>query len=277
MSRSYDIFLSHSGAQKPYVKYLNAELTRLCGHDSVFYDRDAIEHGEQISTSILEYARTCKYFVVVMSEEYFTNSRPPMMELAASYTAGQAENGIPSLPCLFPVFFALRPGHAKRSSTQSVWQERWDTWKLNENMSERTRSRPRQVQPEVWKKALDRLLDTRGPVYYPEEYENDPKVFMTKVAQLIARKLKPRSSSSQGIARLPPDGGNGPPKVEGRRMRLPNGEADPSDYAQRLQAPRMEKLQGNNDNDNGKHGGSSEKVPLPSSVSQELRKRRLTM
>lgn len=189
MSRSYDIFLSHSGAQKDFVEHLSAELARVCGQYSVFFDRDAIEHGEQISTTILEYARTCKLAVAVVSEEYFTRSRPPMMELAASYTAAKAGNGSPSLPCLLPVFLALHPEDAKDSSTQSRWRKMWQKWEVNEKMSERRKSRPSRVEPTVWKEAVDRLLDTRGPIYIPEEYGYDPEVFLKKVAQVIARKL----------------------------------------------------------------------------------------
>jgi hypothetical protein len=75
MSGSCDIFLSHSGAQKEFVELLNAELGRVCGQYSVFFDRDTIQHGDQISTTISDYAKTCKLAVAVLSEEYFTRSR----------------------------------------------------------------------------------------------------------------------------------------------------------------------------------------------------------
>lgn len=194
MSRSYDIFLSHSGAQKEFVEHLNAELGRVCGHYSVFFDRDAIQHGEQISATILEYAKSCKLAVAVLSEEYFTKSRWPMMELAASYAASKDGDDV---PCLFPVFLVLRPEDAKDHSVQLEWQRTWHKWELNEKMSERRKSRPSRVQPAVWKEAADRLLDTRGPVYKPHENDYDPEIFLKKVAQLIARKVDVLSRSPQ--------------------------------------------------------------------------------
>lgn len=137
-----------------------------------------------------------------------------MMELAASYTAAKAGNGFPSLPCLLPVFLALPPENAKDSSAQLRWQKQWAIWVLNDMMSDRGKSRPRRVQPTVGKEAVDRLLDTRGPIYIPEEYGYDPEVFMKKVAQVIARKLDVLN------------GGIGPSKVGDQPM-PPCKEVDP--------------------------------------------------
>jgi hypothetical protein len=117
-----------------------------------------------------------------------------MIELAASYTAAKDGNGV---PCLFPVFFLLKPEVAKDHNVQLEWQRTWQKWEVNEKMSERSKSRPSRVQPTVWKEAVDKLLDTRGPIYKPHENEHDPEVFLKKVAQLIAHKLDVLWRSSQ--------------------------------------------------------------------------------
>ncbi|KAG0586832.1 hypothetical protein KC19_2G121000 [Ceratodon purpureus] len=186
MSKPYDIFLSHSGAQKDFVEQLFTELKRQYGHYSVFFDKDSIKHGEQISPNILEHAKTCKLAVAVLSEEYLTRRKPPMLELAASYTASKNGKGV---PCLLPVFLDLKPEHAKSSEKQKIWKITWEEWKRNETMSDRPEPRTNRVEPTVWREALVKLLDTRGPVYKPDENEYKSAFFAKKVAGVIADKL----------------------------------------------------------------------------------------
>lgn len=183
MSRHYDVFLSHSGADKEFVEQLSKELTQYEGDFGVFFDKNSIKYGEKISV-ILESARTCKLFVAVLSEDYFTRSKPPMMELAASYTASKDGNGV---PCLLPIFLAIKPQDAKKSS--GGWLRTWKVWAMNEKMSVKERDRISRVEPDVWDKALDALLMTRGPVYIPDENKKSPTIFLRKVAQVIAEKL----------------------------------------------------------------------------------------
>ena len=67
-----------------------------------------------------------------------------MMELAASYTASKDGSGV---PCLLPVFFKLKPEHAKNYERQKEWLRTWEGWELNEIMSERIELRTNRVQP----------------------------------------------------------------------------------------------------------------------------------
>ncbi|KAG0607590.1 hypothetical protein M758_8G040700 [Ceratodon purpureus] len=188
MPECCDIFLSHSGAQKVFVKQLYEELTRRYdGQHRVFYDEYSIKHGESISSTIMKNAKTCDLAVAVLSEEYFTRSKPPMLELAASFKASKHGNGV---PCLLPVFLGLRPEHAKEYSRQLVWKSKWEEWELNEKMNINTssRSKTKRVEPLIWKEALDQLLDTRGPVYKPHVHGNT-SVFAEFVAEVIGEKL----------------------------------------------------------------------------------------
>lgn len=188
MSKSYDIFLSHSGAQKEFVEQVFIEFAQQYGHCSVFFDKDSIKHGDSIESNIVENAKTCMIAVAVLSEEYFTRSKAPMLELVASYTASMNGNGV---PCLLPVFFELRPEHVKDSVNQRNWISTWAEWRTNEIMSIRNpyKSRPRKVEPQLWKDALFKLLDARGPVYEPDEIGNKPAVFAKTVARVIVGKL----------------------------------------------------------------------------------------
>ena len=184
LPRHYDVFLSHSGADKEFVEQLSKELTQIEGDFGVFFDKNSIKYGEKISDVILESAKACKLFVAVLSENYFLRSKPPMMELAASYTASKDGNGV---PCLLPIFLAIKPQDAKKSS--GGWLSKWNVWELNEKMSVIERDRISRVEPDVWYRALDALLMTRGPVYIPDENENSPTIFSKKVAEVIAKKL----------------------------------------------------------------------------------------
>ncbi|KAG0568569.1 hypothetical protein KC19_6G029600 [Ceratodon purpureus] len=180
---SYDIFLSHSGAQKTFVEQLYRELRQI-GRYSVFFDKESIRHGEQISPIVLQHAKMCKLNVAVLSKEYFTRSRHPMLELAASFTAAKDGKGV---PCILPVFLALKPEHAKDDENQREWIKKWEQWRLNEIMSKSRKEI--HICIEVWEEALCMLLDTRGPIYFPNENKKDPAIFLKKVARIIVEKL----------------------------------------------------------------------------------------
>ena len=100
--KRYDIFLSHSGAQKNVINHqLNDELKQY-GSYKVFFDRESIPYSDQIPSTILWHASMCKYVAVL--SEYFTRSKSPMMELDTSYTAAkERSHGRPRL--LIPIFW----------------------------------------------------------------------------------------------------------------------------------------------------------------------------
>lgn len=109
---------------------LHRELTEQI-HYSVFFYRESINYGYEISSTTREHARACKIAVAVVSEEYFTRKLAPMKELAASHTAAKERNG--TVPHLLPVFFALDSDDAKNYEIQEGWFKKWDEWETNED------------------------------------------------------------------------------------------------------------------------------------------------
>ncbi|KAG0626144.1 hypothetical protein M758_2G105800 [Ceratodon purpureus] len=110
-----------------------------------------------------------------------------MLELAASYTASKKYGK--GVPCLLPVFLELKPEHAKSFEKQLEWKSTWEEWRRNEIMSDRPEPRTNRVEPTVWREALMKLLDTRGPVYKPHENRYKSALFAENVARIIAGKL----------------------------------------------------------------------------------------
>ena len=96
----HKIFVSHSGAQKKFVRKLCRDLEK-CYHFAFFDERDSsLPKGERFPELILRAAGQCRMAVVVVSEEYFV-SKWPMIELHAFVQARLRSN--PDLKIL-PVF-----------------------------------------------------------------------------------------------------------------------------------------------------------------------------
>jgi hypothetical protein len=79
----HKIFLSHSGAQKDFVEQLCVDLER-CGRHPFFDKRsDSLPIGENFPQHIFDAIKQCRVGVVILSEEFFTRSKWPMIELVA--------------------------------------------------------------------------------------------------------------------------------------------------------------------------------------------------
>ena len=77
----HKIFLCHSGAQKNFVRHLYGELHRV--HQLAFFDADddSLRKGEAFPHQLFEAARQCHLAIVILSEDFFTRSKWPMLEL----------------------------------------------------------------------------------------------------------------------------------------------------------------------------------------------------
>jgi len=89
------VFLSHSGAQKPFVQELLADLK--AENHCPFYDDEesSLPKGEHFVPRILKAARHCR---LVLSEEFLT-SKWPMIELVEFVKVRKNDNkGLKLLP-----------------------------------------------------------------------------------------------------------------------------------------------------------------------------------
>ncbi|KAI5078771.1 hypothetical protein GOP47_0006442, partial [Adiantum capillus-veneris] len=158
---TYDIFLSHSGAQKGFVNGLQKTLPLIY---IVFFDRDSgsLPPGFPFPPRIFEAAKTCKLAVVVVSQE-FISSKWPMLELCTF-----VENSVQILP----LFFNLKPNDLRKKEWVAKW-EKYATEDSRINMLE-------------WKKAVEKLRSINGLVFDPLEGE---VVFTNIVVNTIERIL----------------------------------------------------------------------------------------
>jgi hypothetical protein len=138
--RSHEIFLSHSGAQKDFVDQLCVDLER--AKRTPFFDRRSLSKGEEFGQQLLTAAQECAVAVVVVSEEYFSRSKWPMLELTAIVQA-------PSRPRILPLFL-LSCKEFKKPKRRQRWFALWEEW---------AKADPR-VRPSAWKEAL-RVLEGR--------------------------------------------------------------------------------------------------------------------
>lgn len=69
----HDIFLSHSGHEKPFVVQLNKDLREK--KHRPFFDQspDSLPKAEEFETKIFQAAEQCRLGVVVVSEGYLTS------------------------------------------------------------------------------------------------------------------------------------------------------------------------------------------------------------
>ncbi|KAG0562058.1 hypothetical protein KC19_9G114400 [Ceratodon purpureus] len=121
----HKIFLSHSGAQKCFVKNLCKALED--HHRFPFLDirLRCLPMGERFPEHIFEAAQQCSLAVVVVSEEYFT-SKWPMIELVEFVRAKKSGRN-PNLKIL-PLFTGLTVSEFGDQTRQEVWCRKWAEW-----------------------------------------------------------------------------------------------------------------------------------------------------
>ncbi|XP_059065488.1 uncharacterized protein LOC131052748 isoform X2 [Cryptomeria japonica] len=119
-SERKDVFLSHSGKQKNFVRQLYRDLTNQgvsCFFDQ---DRESLPLAEHFPSRIFEAAKTCKVAVLLLSKD-FLESKWPMLELSAFVEARDTTN--PNLKIL-PLFFRISPDALKNTEENDKnWQQ----------------------------------------------------------------------------------------------------------------------------------------------------------
>ncbi|KAG0622340.1 hypothetical protein M758_3G090500 [Ceratodon purpureus] len=145
--RRHNIFLSHSGSQKDFVEQLCEDLER--AKQSPFFDKrpHSLPKGEEFAPLIFTAAQECELAVVVLSEEYFTRSKWPMLELVRI---------VQSPGCLIlPLFYRLSCKEFKKPKRRERWFQVWDEWSKSDD----------RISLDVWKNSLRELEGRNGMEY----------------------------------------------------------------------------------------------------------------
>ena len=141
------IFLSHSGAQKDFVEQLCEDLER--AEQPPFFDKrlDSLPKGERFAPLIFKAIQSSELTVVVVSEEYFTKSKWPMLELASIVQGAGCK--------ILPLFFGLSCEEYKNLKRREQWFQVWDKWSKEDD----------RICLDVWRAALWNLDGINGMEY----------------------------------------------------------------------------------------------------------------
>ena len=185
----HKIFLSHSGAQKDFVEQLCEDLEGF--HHFPFFDKreDSLPKGERFPELIFQAAKHCRVAVVVLSEEFFTRTKWPMLELDAFVKAQKERNGYPRI---LPLFFKLSRAQCRESARRELWSEVWRGW---------ARKDPKIV-VEDWVNALNVFGPINGLEYKSEGEVSYRKAARSTIIRLVPPDLQFDTTSYQGSERF---------------------------------------------------------------------------
>ena len=142
------IFLSHSGAQKSFVEqlYLDIKAYDRCP----FFDkcRDNLPIGCDFPHLIFEAINQCQVAVVILSKEFFSSSKWPMLELASLVKRKLSD---PYLT-IMPIFFNITHAQCREKENQYRWLKQWECWSKQDH----------RIIIEEWQAALKVLGYTNG-------------------------------------------------------------------------------------------------------------------
>ncbi|KAG0556582.1 hypothetical protein KC19_11G064700 [Ceratodon purpureus] len=185
----HKIFLSHSGAQKDFVEQLCEDLERF--HHFPFFDKceDSLPKGERFPELIFQAAKQCRVAVVVVSEEFFTRTKWPMLELDAFVKAQKKRNGYPRI---LPLFFKLSRAQCRESARRELWLKVWRGWARVDS----------KIVVEDWVDALNVFGPSNGLEYKSEGEVSYRRAARSTIIRLVPPDLQFDTTSYQGSERF---------------------------------------------------------------------------
>ena len=139
------MFLSHCGAQKDFAEQLCLDLEK---HDqNPFFDKrqSSLPIGETYPNLIFDAIQQCQVGVLILSEEFFSKSKWPMVELVA--LVKELKKASNSSKKIIPVFYCISQKEWLDFENRSRWILQWKEWA----------SKDPRINVEEWKMALEVL------------------------------------------------------------------------------------------------------------------------
>jgi hypothetical protein len=149
----HKIFLSHSGVQKSFTEQLCVDLERWQYYP--FFDKrpESLPKGKQFPELIFQAAQQCRVAVLVLSEDFFTRTKWPMLELEA-FVEAQKRN--PEKVAILPVYLGLSRDECTKNGTRRLdWRSVWQEWAEND----------KRIDVGKWERALQVLGPSNGIEY----------------------------------------------------------------------------------------------------------------
>lgn len=117
----HKIFISHSGIQKDFAEQLCVDLESH-GYYPFFDKRDdSLPKGKKFPPLIIEAARQCLFAIVLISEDFFTKTKWPMLELAIFVKEQKTRKELYILPVLLGLSIEDLQNTEKWSKTWIKW------------------------------------------------------------------------------------------------------------------------------------------------------------
>ncbi|KAG0559593.1 hypothetical protein KC19_10G116800 [Ceratodon purpureus] len=188
LEAKHKVFLSHSGAQKDFVEQLCVDLERCDRH--LFFDkrRSSLPIGEKFPSLIFDAIRQCHVGILVLSKEFFTKTKWPMLELVAMVRELKSPN---SRLKLIPVFYKLSREEWLDHENRSKWIAQWKEWA----------SVDKSICIEEWKKALDALKSINSLMMRDGEVHLHREI-VDAVCKIVLPETRWDDSHVQGRSRL---------------------------------------------------------------------------
>ena len=169
------MFLSHSGADKAFVRYLCRRLISVHHYPFVDVREDSLPLGDKFADIIFQASKQCRLAIVVVSDDYFM-SKWPMLELASFV---EAKDGVNPKMKILPLFYKLTVVEFKEPERQRVWIHKW----------ERLKKSDKRVDISSWENALRVLGGHNGVVYCGTGQTEDE--YIESIVQSVFRLVPP--------------------------------------------------------------------------------------
>ncbi|KAG0559588.1 hypothetical protein KC19_10G116300 [Ceratodon purpureus] len=188
LEAKHKVFLSHSGAQKDFVEQLCLDIERCDRHPFFDKRRSSLPIGEKFPPLIFDAIRQCNAGVLVLSKEFFTKTKWPMLELVAMVRELKSPN---SRLKLIPVFYKLSREEWLDDENRLEWIAQWKEWA---SVDER-------ICIEEWKKALDALKSINSLMMRDGEVQLRKEI-VDAVCKLVLSETRWDDSHVQGRSRM---------------------------------------------------------------------------
>jgi hypothetical protein len=185
----HKIFLSHSGAQKDFVEQLCVDLERCDRHP--FFDKrsDSLPIGENFPQHIFDAIKQCHVGVVILSEEFFTRSKWPMIELVGMVKEANTRE---SSFKIMPVYLCISLDEFRDNSKRKEWLSYWEGLALED----------KRINVKEWEDALKYLHPLNGMVYDGLGEVKFRKAIIDEICRVVPPEMRLEDSHIQGRSRI---------------------------------------------------------------------------
>ncbi|KAG0631760.1 hypothetical protein M758_1G277600 [Ceratodon purpureus] len=189
MPSKHKIFLSHSGAQKDFVEQLSVDLERWDRYPFFDKRRDSLPIGENFPHHIFEAIKQCQVGVVILSEDFFTRSKWPMIELVAMVKEAKTRGlGFK----IIPVFLCVSLDKFRDLTKWKEWVSCWQEMAMKD----------KRVNVDEWNEALRYLQPINSMVYDGLGEVKFRRAIVEEICKVVLPRTRLEDSHIQGRSRL---------------------------------------------------------------------------